>query len=73
VVPLSRMFRIQHLAVFPSGIFLAFGFDADDHSPKLVMLKEDGTLLKSLEITRGDMPESVLSGKAALIWKGVWR
>ena len=64
-IELEDSFRIQHLAVFPSGIFLAFGFYADDHSPKLVMLKQDGTLLKSLEITRGDMPESVLSGKDA--------
>ena len=60
-VEIDDTFRIQQLGVFPSGTFLAFGFDTKDHSPKLVMLKEDGTLLKSLEIPKGDAPESMLS------------
>ncbi|MGB2607065.1 MAG: hypothetical protein WBC78_25905 [Candidatus Sulfotelmatobacter sp.] len=50
---------IQRLGVFPSGALLAFGLEAKDHSPKLVMLKEDGTLLKSLEIPSGDAPEQL--------------
>jgi hypothetical protein len=58
-------FRIEHLGAFPSGTFLAFGYDAKDHSPKLAMLKEDGTLLKFLEIPRGDAPESMVSGADA--------
>jgi hypothetical protein len=50
-------FSIQRLGTFPSGALLAFGFGGKDHSPKLVMLKEDGALLKSLEIPGGDAPE----------------
>ncbi len=45
--------------------FLAFGYDEKDHSPKLAMLKEDGTLLKYLEIPKGDVPESMVSGADA--------
>lgn len=62
-IEIEDTFRIQQLGVFPSGTFLAFGFDAKDHSPKLVMLKDDGTLLRSLDIPKGDAPESMLSSK----------
>jgi hypothetical protein len=55
-------FSIQHVGVFPSGILLAFGFDKSDHSPKLAMLKEDGTLLKFLELPKGDAPGSMVGG-----------
>jgi hypothetical protein len=55
--------RIENLGVFPSGAFLAYGYDPKDESPKLVMLKEDGTLLRPLQIKKGDAPESVV-GKA---------
>jgi hypothetical protein len=64
-IEIGDAFRIQQIAVFPSGTFLAFGFDAKDHSPKLAMLKEDGTLLKFLEIPKGDAPESMVSGADA--------
>jgi hypothetical protein len=59
VFELEDSFLIRRIGVFPSGTFLAFGFDAKDHSPKLAMLKEDGTLLKSLEIPKGDAPETL--------------
>jgi hypothetical protein len=53
-------FRLNHLGVFPSGMFLALAYDESDHSPKLAMLKDDGTLLKFLQIGKGDAPESML-------------
>jgi hypothetical protein len=52
-------FRIQWIGVFSSGTFLAFGYDEKDRSPRLAMLKQDGTLLKSLEIPKGDAPEKL--------------
>jgi hypothetical protein len=56
---IEQEFSIQRLGAFPSGALLAFGFGGKDHSPKLVMLKEDGALLKSLEIPSGDAPEQL--------------
>jgi len=56
--------RIQNLGVFPSGVFLAYGYDPKDESPKLAMLKEDGTLLRPLQIQEAEVPESMI-GKAA--------
>jgi hypothetical protein len=61
-VEIDDAFSIQHVGVFPSGTLLAFGFDKSDHSPKLAMLKEDGTLLKFLEIPKGDAPVSMVGG-----------
>lgn len=55
--------RIENLGVFPSGVFLAYGYDSKDKSPRLAMLKDDGTLLRSLQIKKGDAPESMI-GKA---------
>ncbi|MGB6475199.1 MAG: hypothetical protein WBF04_14175 [Candidatus Sulfotelmatobacter sp.] len=62
--------RIENLGVFPSGTFLAFGSDPKDESPRLAMLKEDGTLLMPLEIKKGDVPESMI-GKAGGARPGV--
>ena len=53
-------FRVQHVGVFPSGTLLAFGFDDQDHSPKLALLKEDGELLRFLQIRHGDAPHSLV-------------
>ncbi len=61
-IEIGDAFRILQIAVFPSGTFLAFGYDTKDHSPKLAMLKEDGALLKFLEIPKGDAPESLITG-----------
>src|SRR5580698_3296411 len=55
--------EIQHLGVFPSGTFLAFGYDQKDHSPRLEMLKDDGTLMRTLQISKNDVPESLLGTK----------
>jgi hypothetical protein len=66
-------FAVQRVGLFPSGAFLAFGFDEQDHSPKLAMLKEDGTSLKFLEIRKDDAPESMFgtrvgSGKGPAVY-----
>jgi hypothetical protein len=56
-------FTIEHIGVFPSGDFLVFGYDEKDPSPKLAMLKDDGTLLRFLQIPKGDAPESMFGTK----------
>ncbi len=55
--------RLNHLGVFPSGDFLVFGYDKKDHSPKLAMLKEDGSLSRWLRIQKGDAPDSMMGTK----------
>jgi len=62
-VQIEAGFRINRLGLFPSGMFLAYGYDEADHTPKLAMLKDDGTLLKFLEIPKGYVPESALGTK----------
>lgn len=62
-VEIDNAFSIENVGVFPTGIILAFGFDKSDYSPKLAMLKQDGTLLKFLEIPKGDAPDSLLGGQ----------
>ena len=58
-------FSILRLGVFPRGTFLAFGFEEKDHSPRLAMLTQDGTFLKSLTIPAGDAPQSMVGGADA--------
>jgi hypothetical protein len=60
---LDIAFRITHISPFSSGSFLAYGYDAVDRSPRLAMLKDDGTLLRYLEMPTGDAPESVARSK----------
>jgi hypothetical protein len=60
-VQIDEAFQIVKLSVFPSGTFLAYGYDKSDQSPKLAMLKDDGKLIKFLEIPPGDAPESALT------------
>ena len=60
-------FEIRKLAIFPSGVFLAFGYDRRKHAPKAVMLREDGTLLKSLEIPQKDVPESMSDSSHTIV------
>jgi hypothetical protein len=62
---LRSAFRITDISAFSSGSFLAYGYDVVDHSPKLAMLKDDGSFLKPLEIPKGEAPESVLGTKDA--------
>jgi hypothetical protein len=52
-------FRPLHIGVFPSGTILTFGYDEKDQSPKLALLREDGTFLRFLEVRKGDAPESM--------------
>jgi hypothetical protein len=56
---LDPAFRITHISPFPSGSFLAYGYDESDYSPKLAMLKDDGTLLKFLDLPKGEVPKSL--------------
>ena len=53
-------FEIYRIGLFPSGNYLAFGYDQVDHSPRLALLKSDGALLQYLDIPQGGMPQSVL-------------
>jgi hypothetical protein len=64
-IEIEDSFIILQVGVFPSGTFLAIGYDEKDHSPRLVMLKADGTLLKSLTIPAGDFPKSMISAADA--------
>jgi hypothetical protein len=65
-------FRLQQVGVFQTGALLALGYDEKDHSPRLAMLKDDGTLLKPLHPAAGDMPESLL-GNGDGKYRGVIR
>jgi hypothetical protein len=58
-------FKAARLGVFPSGTFLAYGYGETDRAPKLAILKNDGTLLKLLEIPKGGAPDSALGTKDA--------
>ncbi|HEY6338381.1 MAG TPA: hypothetical protein VIW68_07790 [Candidatus Sulfotelmatobacter sp.] len=62
-VKLDVSIQVQQLGMFPSGVFLAFGFGEETHAPQLVMLKEDGTLLRPLQIRKGYFPESMFDTK----------
>jgi hypothetical protein len=42
-------------------LFLAYGYDETDHSPKLALLKEDGTILRYIRVEDGAMPDSALN------------
>jgi hypothetical protein len=55
--------EVQQIGMFSTGVFLAFGYSEKDHSPKLVMLKDDGTLMRSLQIGKDDAPGSMLRTK----------
>jgi hypothetical protein len=59
---IDDVFHVQNVGVFPTGMILAFGLDESDDSPKLATLKQDGTLLKFLEIPKGDVPGSMVGG-----------
>jgi hypothetical protein len=58
-IQIDDVIALHRFAEFASGTFLVFGFDRQDHSPKLAMFKDDGTLLKFLDITKGDAPKSM--------------
>jgi hypothetical protein len=56
-------FSVQRVGVFPSGTFLAFGFDKQDHSPRLALLQDDAKFLRFVEIPKGDAPETMFEMK----------
>jgi hypothetical protein len=59
-VKLETPFEVTRVGVFPSGAFLAYGYETTDKAPKLALLKDDGSLLKFLGIPRGDAPDSAI-------------
>lgn len=60
-VQVDAGFRPMRVGIFSTGMFLAYGFDESDHSAKLALLKEDGSLLKFLELPAGSSPDSAMS------------
>ena len=52
-------FQIQGVGLFPTGDYLAAGFDEHTSVPKLAILKDDGSVLEYLTIPKGGMPDSV--------------
>jgi len=58
-VQVEDIFGLYRFAQFSSGTFLVLGLDKQDHSPKLAMLNDDGTLLRYLEIPKNDAPKSM--------------
>jgi hypothetical protein len=57
--------HVQQIGMFPSGMFLAYGFDRVTHTPRLAMLNDDGTTLKYLQVPDVDVPESALHTRDA--------
>jgi len=62
-VEIDDSFAVQRVGVFPSGDFLIYGFDKQNHAPKLAMLRSDGTLMRMLEIPKNSAPNSVFTSQ----------
>jgi hypothetical protein len=62
-VLLDETFVLQQVGVFPSGTLLSLGFDKQDHAPKVVLLKDDGTLLRILDVPKNAAPDSMLANQ----------
>lgn len=62
-VEVDSTLHVSLLGLFPSGTFLVYGADRTDHTPKLAMLKDDGTILKFLEVPKDGAPESAIGPK----------
>jgi hypothetical protein len=60
-------FRVLRLGMFQTGTLLAFGYDEKSHAPKLAMLKEDGTLLKVLDMPEGNAPGSLRDDRSKVL------
>ena len=58
LVQLDDAFQVQRLGVFPSGLFLAYGYDATDHATRIALLNSDGTILKYLTAEDGALPKT---------------
>src|SRR6185437_7543217 len=50
--------HVERIGVFPSGMFLAYGWDEVEHRPTLALLKEDGSILEFLSPPKGSTPAS---------------
>jgi hypothetical protein len=59
-VQLDATMAILRVGIFPSGSILAFGFDLQDHSPKLALFSDSGSFVRFLEIPKGNVPKSML-------------
>jgi hypothetical protein len=57
VVQLDDAFHVQQLGLFPSGLFLAYGYSEIERSPKMAMLDGDGVILKYLQLEEGVMSD----------------
>jgi hypothetical protein len=71
-IQIDDTFAIQRIGVFPSGTFLALGFDTQDHSPRLALLQDDARFLRFLEMRKRDAPETMFgmndsSGKGVVV------
>ena len=64
-IEVEDSFYILQVGVFPSGMFLALGFDKKDNSTRLVMLTADGNLLKPLTVPADDFPQAMIAGADA--------
>lgn len=62
-IQIDDTFAIQRIGVFPSGTFLALGFDTQDHSPRLALLQDDARFLRFLEMRKRDAPETMFGMK----------
>ncbi len=51
-IELDLPFAALRIGIFPSGNFLVVGFDQFRRAPQLVILREDGTLLRLLDFPR---------------------
>jgi|GEM_PF-6299890 len=63
-VQVENSFRILRLGAFPSGLLLAYGYAEEDSSPRLALLKDDGTLLKFIQVPDGVAPQAALAKDA---------
>jgi hypothetical protein len=62
-VRIEDALQVRQIGVFPSGMFLAYGWDELNYRPQLALLKNDGTLLEYLSVPLGGVPESALRKK----------
>lgn len=59
-VQIEDAFPVNRIGLFPTGNYLAYGYNDNDHSPELAMLKGDGSILEYLQIPKGDAPKSAI-------------
>jgi hypothetical protein len=65
VIQLENNFSIQSLGVFSGGTFLAYGFDNASRSPRLGLVKEDGTLIEYLQLLEDYLPPDLKKAQQA--------